>query len=144
MKSIPATTRERNTARTILSLERLVADSTKPEVMRRACALRLSRLRAAMTAPTKRTATTTRTIPAAPAAPSEQAKFEAVQSFLALTAQRKALHRKRRSAGEREIFAALTLLMPAAVPQDNDPKAWRNFVAQIDGLLTEIKSIKQP
>jgi hypothetical protein len=30
------------------------------------------------------------------------------------------------------------------VPQDSDPTAWRNFVAQIDGLLSEIKSIKHP
>ena len=138
MRLKPSTPRERMTARTIISLERLLADSTKPAVMRRACALRLSRLRAA-----SRPATTTRTTAPAPV-PSEVAKFEAVQSFHALSRQRTALHRKRRSPGEQEIFRAMLALMPAAAPTNDDPKAWTNFVAQIDGLLSEIKNIKQP
>lgn len=132
----PSTTRERNAARTIIALERLVADSTKPAVMRRAATLRLGRLRAA-----SRPAITTRTTPAAPT-PTEQAKFEAVQSFHALSRQRSALHRKRRTPGEREIFQAMIALMPNSAPEDNDPTAWRNFVAQIDGLLSEIKAVK--
>lgn len=136
MRLKPSTARERMTARTIISLERLVADSTKPAVMRRAATLRLGRLRAA-SAPAKPLVITTRT-----PAPTEQAKFEAYQSFIALSQQRRALFNKRRSPGEREIFQAMVALMPATAPTNNDPKAWTNFVAQIDGLLSEIKSIK--
>ena len=135
MRLKPSTPRERNAARTIIALERLVADSTAAPKMRRAATLRLGRLRAA-----SRPATTTRTT--APAAPTEQAKFEAVQSFHALSRQRTALHRKRRTTGEQEAYTAMAALMPAAMPQDGDPKAWTDFVAQIDGLLSEIKSIK--
>jgi len=126
----------RNHALTVAALERCVSDSTKPEKLRRSASLRLSRLRAAA----KRPAATTRTTAPAPA-PSEDAKFEAVQAFRALSAQRSALIRRRRSRGEQEAFAALIALMPAAVPQDSDPTAWRNFVGQIDGLLSEIKTI---
>jgi hypothetical protein len=109
--------------------------------MRRAAALRLSRLRAATAAPTTRPAVTTRTN-APEAAPSEQSKFEAYQSFIVLSRQRSALFNKRRTPAEREIFKAMLALMPAAQPQGNDPTAWRNFVAQIDGLLSEIKNAK--
>jgi hypothetical protein len=130
---------QRSRQLTIAALQRAVADSARPEKIRRACALRLSRLRAA-----SRPATTTRTKPAASAAPTEQAKFEAVQSFRALSLQRTALHRKRRTTGEQEIFKAMLALMPATSPQDSDPTAWRNFVGLIDGLLSEIKNIKQP
>ena len=133
---------QRSRQLTIAALQRAVADSARPEKIRRACALRLSRLRAATTATAKRPAPTTRTTPAAPSAPTAQACFEAHQSFTALAAQRSALHRKRRSPGEQEIFKAMLALMPAAMPQDGDPKAWTDFVAQIDGLLSEIKSIK--
>jgi hypothetical protein len=135
---------ERSKQITIAALQRAITDSTRPEKIRRACALRLSRLRAATTASAKRPAPTTRTTPAAPTAPSAQACFEAHQSFTALAAQRSALHRKRRSPGEQEIFKAMLALMPAAAPTNDDPKAWTNFVAQIDGLLSEIKNIKQP
>ena len=136
MRLKPSTTRERMNARTIIALERLVADSTKPAVMRRAATLRLGRLRAA-----SRPAITTRTNAPTPA-PTEAAKFEAVQSFHALSRQRSALHRKRRTPGEREIFQAMIALMPNSAPEDNDPTAWQNFVAQIDGLLSEIKAVK--
>jgi len=122
-------------ARTIAVLEKCVADSTRPAALRRAATLRLSRLRAATNA-------TRTTSPAPEPAPSEQAKFEAVQAFLALSRQRTALHRKRCTAGEYEIKAAMTALMPASAPQDNNPTAWRNFVAQVDGLLFEIKTTK--
>jgi hypothetical protein len=128
----------KNHALTIAALEKCVSDSTRPEKLRRSAALRLSRLRAAVKRPA--TITTRTTAPAL--APSEDAKFEAVQAFRALSAQRSALIRKRRTAGEQEAFAALIALMPASVPQDNDPTAWRNFVGQIDGLLSEIKTIK--
>jgi hypothetical protein len=130
----------KNHALTIAALEKCVSDSTRPEKLRRSASLRLSRLRAAV----KRPATiTTRTTAPAPA-PSEDAKFEAVQAFRALSAQRSALIRKRRSRGQQEAFEAMVALMPAAMPQDSDPKAWSNFVAVIDGLLFEIKSIKHP
>ena len=122
--------------RTIECLQRVVADSTKPATMRRAATLRLSRLRAA-TRPT----ITTRTSTPVPA-PTEQAKFEAYQSFIALSQQRRALLRKRRSPAEQEIFQSMIALMPSAAPADNDAKAWNNFVAQIDGLLSEIKNIR--
>jgi hypothetical protein len=127
---------ERTRQRTIAALEKAVVDFSRPEKIRRACALRLSRLRAA----TKRPAATTRTTPAP--APTEDAKFEAVQAFRALAAQRSALFKKRRSAAEHQIFLTMAALMPAAVPSDNDPTAWRNFIGQIDGLLTEIKTAK--
>ena len=126
----------KNHALTIAALEKCVSDSTRPEKLRRSASLRLSRLRAAV----KRPAVTTRTT--APAsAPSEDAKFEAVQAFRALSAQRSALIRKRRSRGEQEAFATLVALMPANIPQGSDPTAWRNFVGQIDGLLAELKGI---
>lgn len=130
------TTRPRNTARTIAALERLVADSTAAPKMRRAATLRLGRLRAA-----SRPAITTRTTAPAPA-PSEKAIFEAVQSFHALSRQRSALFRKRRSGAEQSIFAALNLLMPAAAPTNDDPKAWSDFIGRIDLLLEEIRSAK--
>jgi hypothetical protein len=137
MRLKPSTNRERNAARTIIALERLVADSTTAPKMRRAATLRLGRLRAA-----NRPAITTRAKPAAPA-PSEEAKFEAAQSFAALARQRTALFRnRRRTQGEQEAFNAMVCLMPATMPPDNDPKAWTNFVAQIGGLLSEIKTIK--
>jgi hypothetical protein len=131
-----STKRERMTARTVAALRRLVADSTAAPQMRRAATLRLSRLRAA-TSPT----ITTRTTPPVPA-PSEAAKFEAYQSFIALSQQRTALFKKRRTPAEGEIMRAMVALMPAASPQGNDPKAWSNFIAQIDGLLSEIKSTR--
>lgn len=131
-----STHRERMTARTVAALQRLVADSTAAPKMRRAATLRLSRLRAA-TRPT----VITRTSAPVPA-PTEQAKFEAYQSFIALSQQRSALMRKRRTPAEQEIFQSMIALMPSAAPQGNDPKAWNNFVAQIDGLLSEIKNIR--
>jgi len=125
---------------TIQRLEQLVSDSTKPATMRRAATLRLARLRAA-SATAKPLTITTRT-KAAPA-PTEEAKFEAAQSFHALSRQRSALFRnRRRTRGEQNAFNAMVCLMPRAMPQDDDPKAWTNFVAEIAGLLCEIKSIK--
>jgi hypothetical protein len=121
-------------ARTIAVLEKCVADSTRPAALRRAATLRLSRLRSAATA-------TRTTAPAPEPAPSEQAKFEAVQSFRALAAQRSALMRKRRSRGEQEIFAHMIALMPGAVPSAEDQKGWSDFVARIDATLSEIKSV---
>ena len=132
-------TRARNRDKTVAALQRLAADSAAAPKMRRAATLRLGRLRAA-----SRPAITTRTTPTAPA-PSEEAKFEAAQSFNALARQRTALFRNRhRTRGEQEAFNAMVFLMPATMPPDNDPTAWRNFVAVIDGLLSEIKNIKNP
>ena len=143
MTIIPATARERMVARTMICLERLIADSTKPETMRRYATLRLGRLRAAQrTAKPSRPAApppaTTRATPP----PSPQACFEAVQSFRDLSRQRTALFRKRRSEGERQILATMTALMPSDIPQGSDPKAWSDVIDRIDLILSEIKNIK--
>lgn len=123
------------------ALERAIADSATAPKIRRSCTLRLARLRAASV---KRPAITTRTKAATPA-PTTAAKFEAVQSFNALAAQRTALFRnRRRTRGEQDIFNSMVALMPAAVPTNDDTTAWSNFIAQVDGLLSEIKSIKHP
>ena len=121
-------------ARTIAALEKAVVDFTRPEKIRRACALRLSRLRAA-------------TKPAAPApkpapvAPTEDAKFQAYQAFRALCAQRSALIRKRKTAAELEIFHTMIALMPGGVPNHDDQNGWRDFIARVDATLSEIKTI---
>jgi hypothetical protein len=123
------------------SLEKIIAASATTPSMRRAATLRLSRLRAATkTAPAIKAAPAT-TKTKAPA-PTADAVFEAVQAFRALSAQRSALMRKRKTAGEREILHTMIALMPPTIPEGSDPTAWKNFVAQIDGTLTEIKSIK--
>jgi hypothetical protein len=121
-------------ARTISVLEQCIADSTRPAALRRAATLRLSRLRSAATA-------TRTTAPAPEPAPSEQAKFEAVQSFRALCAQRSALMRRRRSRSEQEIFAHMIALMPGTIPNGDDQNGWRDFIARVDATLSEIKSI---
>ena len=123
------------TTKTQTALRKLIADASTAPKMRRAATLRLGRLRAA-----SRPAITTRTKPAP--APSEDAKFEAYQSFVALSAQRSALHRKRRSTGEQGIFGAMVALMPANSPTTDDPQQWRDFIAQVEGVLAEIKSAK--
>jgi hypothetical protein len=75
-------------ALTIAALEKAVVDFSRPEKIRRSCALRLGRLRAAAR-PATSTATRTKPAPAAKPAtlpvPTERARFEAVQSFLALS-----------------------------------------------------------
>jgi hypothetical protein len=131
-------TRARNRARTISCLQRLAADASEPAPMRRAAALRLSRLRAATTP----AAITRAAKPTAPAAPSAKAIFEAVQSFHALSRQRTALSRKHRTPAMQDAFLAINALLPAAVPTSNDPQPWINFVQQIDGLLAEIKNVQ--
>jgi hypothetical protein len=137
-------------ALTIAALEKAVVDFSRPEKIRRSCALRLARLRAAGRPatglrPTPGTTTRTKPAPAAkpatPPVPSERARYEAVQSFLALSRHRTALHRKRRTPAETEIYFSMTALMPAAVPTTDDAKAWTDFIARIDGTLSEIKSI---
>lgn len=125
------------TTRTQAALRKLIADTTTAPTMRRAAVLRLGRLRAATTS-----VTTARAKPAAPAAPSDKAIFEAVQSFHALSRQRTALGRKHRTPALQDAFLAITAQLPAAVPTSNDPRAWSNFVAQIDGLLSEIKNVR--
>ena len=125
------------TTKTQSALRKLAADASEPAAMRRAATLRLSRLRAATTP-----AATTRAKPTALAAPSEKAVFEAVTSFHALSRQRTALFRRRSTAREQTIFNAMTALMPAAVPTSSDPTEWRNFIAQIDGILEEIKNVR--
>ena len=136
-------------ALTIAALEKAVVDFSRPEKIRRSCALRLARLRAAGRPatglrPTPGTTTRTKPAPAAkpatPPVPSERARFEAVQSFLALSRHRTALHRKRRTPAETEIYFSMTALMPAAVPITDDAKAWTDFIARISGILEEIKS----
>lgn len=134
------TASERTRARTMYCLERLVADSTKPEAMRRAATLRLGRLRAASRSAKPLTITPAKKPPTP--APTEKAIFEAVQSFRALSRQRTALFKKRRTEGERQILATMTALMPGAIPQGSDPKTWADFVGRIDLLLEEIRSIK--
>ena len=124
--------RERNTARTLAALESVIADSTRPETLRRSAALRLSRIRRA--APQAKSVTP-------PPAPSEKACVEAAESFLALTRQRTALFRKRRrSAAEFQILGTMTALMPSEIPTSADPNEWRNFVAKVEACLFEIKS----
>ena len=125
------------TTSTQAALRKLIADTTTAPAMRRAATLRLSRLRAATTP-----AATTMAKPTAPTAPSEKAVFEAVQSFHALSRQRTALYRRRSTAREQTIFNAMTALMPAAVPTSSEPTEWRNFIAQIDGILEEIKNVR--
>ncbi len=116
--------------------ERILADATAPEKIKRNAALRLSRLRAAA----KRPAVTTRAATPAPM-PSKDQIFEAVEAFRALGRQRTALIGKRKSAAERQALATMVALMPSAVPQASDPTEWRNFVAQVEGLLAEIKTL---
>jgi hypothetical protein len=65
-----------------------------------------------------------------------------VQSFYALSRQRSALYRRRSTARELTIFNAMTALMPATVPTSSDPTEWRNFIAQVDGVLEEIKNVR--
>jgi hypothetical protein len=125
------------TTRTQAALRKLIADTTTAPTMRRAATLRLSRLRAATTL-----AATTRAKPTAPAAPSEKAVYEAVQSFHALSRQRTALYRRRSTTREQTIFNAMTALMPAAVPTSSDPNEWRDFIAQVGGILEEIKNVR--
>jgi hypothetical protein len=119
--------------------ERILADATAPEKIKRNAALRLSRLRAAG----KRPAVTTRAAAPAPT-PTDDQIFQAVQAYRSLASQRSTLVRKRKSDAEREILHTMIALMPATIPQGSDPTAWRNFVGQIDGLLSEIKTIKNP
>jgi len=129
-------------ARTLAALEACINDSSRPEKLRRSAALRLARLRAAAR-PAAGTTTRTKAAPAKPAplpVPTERARFEAVQSFLALSRHRTALHRKRRTPAETEIYFSMTALMPAAVPITDDPAAWTDFIARISGILQEIKS----
>ncbi len=139
----------KNYALTIAALEKAVVDFSRPEKIRRSCALRLARLRAAgrpATGLRLTPGTTTRTKPApaakpaTPPVPTERARFEAVQSFLALSRHRSVLHRKRRTPAETEIYFSMTALMPAAVPSSDDPAAWTDFIARISGILQEIKS----
>jgi len=121
----------------IAIFERILADATAPEKIKRNATLRLSRLRAAAKRPT------TSTGAAAPApAPTDDQIFQAVQAYRSLASQRSTLLRKRKTASEREILHTMIALMPPAVPPGNDVTEWRNFVAQIDGILSEIKSIK--
>ena len=131
---------DRHRDKTIAALQRLAADSAAAPKMRRAATLRLGRLRAA-SALAKPLTITTRTNAPTPA-PNEKAVFEAVQSFRALSRQRTALFSKRRTEGERQILATMTALMPPAVPQGSDPKAWSDFIERIDLILSEIKTIK--
>jgi hypothetical protein len=135
---------------TMRALEECIADSSRPEKIRRACALRLSRLRAAARTPATgprltTSATRTKAAPAKPAplpVPTEKARYEALQSFLALSRHRSALHRKRRTAGEQDVFNAMVALMPATAPTSDDPQQWRDFIARVSAILEEIKSTK--
>lgn len=133
----PSTTRERNAARTIIALERLVADSTAAPKMRRAATLRLSRLRAA-------------TKPAAPVprpAPDQESllrgKLLARDAFLALAAQRRALiKRTNRTPAEDLILDTLLAEMPGTVPDGTaDAAAWCDFVGAVSRTLAAIKSL---
>ena len=134
-------------ARTLAALEACINDSTRPEKLRRACALRLGRLRsAAKAAPA--TGATTRTKPATPAkpatppVPTQRARYEALEAFLCLARQRSALYRKRCNAAEYEIKATMACLMPPGVPTTDDAREWADFIAKVSCLLEEIKNIK--
>ena len=138
-------------AKNIVILTSVYNDASRPEAVRRSAALRLSRLRAAgrpATGLRLTPGTTTRTKPgpaakpATPTVPTEKARFEALQSFMALSRHRTALHRKRCNAAEYKIKATMVALMPAAVPTTDDAKAWSDFIAQVSCLLEEIKNIK--
>lgn len=128
------------TEKQITALERLISDSAQPEKVKRACSLRLSRLR--------RAATTTQRMGAAPmarsvtppTAPSAKQCVEAGEAFLALSRQRSALHRKRRTPAEQEVFGVMVALMPPAIPTSADPNEWRDFVAKVEAVLSEIKT----
>jgi hypothetical protein len=128
--------REKN----IRIFERIVADATKPASLRRSATLRLARLKAAARPP----ATTRTPPPAAPAKPipTAQARFEAVQSFHDLSRHRTALHRKRRTPAEQNIYASMICLMPATAPTTDDPASWSDFIGRISGILEEIKTTK--
>jgi transposase len=116
--------------------ERILADATAPEKIKRNATLRLSRLRAAA----KRPAVTTRAATPAPM-PTKDQIFEAVEAFRSLGRQRTALIGKRKSQAERQALATMVALMPAAVPQGSEPNEWRNFVALVEGLLAELKTL---
>jgi hypothetical protein len=133
----------KNYARTIRALEECIADSTHPEKLRRMAALRLSRLRAAAR-PATSTTRTTSAKPATPPVPTEKARYEALQSFLALSRHRSALHRKRCTPAEYELKAVMACLMPATAPTTDDPGQWRDFISRISGVLEEIKSSIKP
>jgi hypothetical protein len=126
-------------AKNIAILTRIYNDASRPEEVRRSAALRLARFRAAE----KRPAVATRAAAPAPM-PSKDQIFEAVEAFRSLGRQRSSLINKRKTAGEREILHTMIALMPPTVPEGSDPTQWRNFVGQIDGLLSEIKTIKNP
>jgi hypothetical protein len=127
-------------AKYIAILTRIYNDASRPEEVRRSAALRLARFRAAE----KRPAVTTRAAAAPAPMPSKDQIFEAVEAFRSLGRQRSSLINKRKTAGEREILHTMIALMPPTVPEGSDPTTWRNFVSQIDGLLSQIKSIKNP
>lgn len=129
------------TEKQIAALERLINDSCQPEKVRRACSLRLSRLRRAGASTPQRmgAAPLAKSAPPLPV-PTEKQCVEAAESFYALSRQRSALHRKRRTPAEQNIFASMLSLMPGAVPTTDDPTAWRNFISQVEGVLAEIKN----
>jgi hypothetical protein len=134
-------TRERIHAVTLARLKALADDSTKTPAMRRAATLRLARLRAA-SAPAKPALTLTTKATAPAPAPTPKACIEAYESFIALSRQRRALFNKRRTPAEHEMFRCMIALMPTTTPTNNDPTEWRNFIAQVDGVLSEIKAAK--
>jgi hypothetical protein len=130
------------TTKTQTALRKLIADASTAPTIRRAATLRLGRLRAA-----SRPAITTRATsakPATPPVPTEKARYEALQSFLALSRHRSALHRKRCTPAEYELKAVMTCLMPATAPTTDDPGQWRDFISRISGILEEIKSSIKP
>ena len=129
-------------AKNIEILQRVYNDASRPEAARRSAALRLSRLRAAVNRPAATARTTAPSKPAPLPVPTEKARFEALESFLALSRHRTALHRKRRTAGEQDIFNAMVALMPATVPPTDDPQQWRDFIAKVSCILEEIKAAK--
>ena len=125
-------------AKNIAILEGIVANASRPEALRRSAALRLSRLKGAVSPTTTRTTPKPAPLPV----PTDKARFEALESFLALSRHRTALFRKRRTAGEQDIFNAMVALMPATVPPTDDPQQWRDFIARVSAILEEIKSTK--
>lgn len=116
--------------RTIACLERIIADSAKPDKIRRAAVLRLSRMKSA-------------TNPAPDLQSLTRGVALARETFLTMHAQRTALLRKtRRTPAENIILNTMLEEMPDSLPAPNaDNRAWCGFVEQVTNALQAIKDL---
>jgi hypothetical protein len=116
--------------RTVSCLNKLIANSATPANVRRACTLRLARMKAAINP-----------------APDLQSLTRGValarETFLTMHAQRTALLRKtRRTPAENIILNTMLEEMPDALPAPNaDNRAWCAFVGQVGATLKAIKDL---